>query len=129
MTLRHTRLGFAALGCLALGACSGLDTMFRHDSLSHVTIHDREMTVSWVEMPPSAVDIMVGLVPKPGEEPLDRDTAIAAAARVATSHCSSARAAFPPVEYPGGRFAFRYVCGDAPLPPPPPGFEQQEPTG
>lgn len=115
----------SALVTSALAACS--ETTFRTDSLSYVRIGDQKIAVSWVELPPDSYDLMVGLVPRPGAMPLDRETAIAAADRVAAGRCLFDRvhAVFPPVEYPVGRFAFRYVCGHGAAPqPPPPGQEE-----
>ena len=98
------------LAALSAG-CS--ETTLRRDSLSYIAIGDQDLVVSWVEVPPDAIDLVVGAASNQDAKPLDRATAIAAAGRVAARRCLLDRvhAAFPPIEYTGGRFAFRYVCG------------------
>ena len=101
------------LPILLLGACS--ETTLRRDSLSYVTIGDQEILVSWVGVPPDAIDLVVEAAPG-SDKPLARATAVEAAGRVAAGRCLFDRvhAVESPVQYPDSRFAFRYVCGGAP---------------
>ena len=106
----------AAVLLLLLAGCS--ETTLRRDSLSHVVIDGQEILVSWVEVPPDQVDLVV-LGPVESDKPLDRETARAAAGRVAAGRCLLAptNAVFPSVDYGDGQFAFRYVCGPSPSAP------------
>jgi hypothetical protein len=94
-----------------LAGCSA--TTLRHDTLSDVEIDDRDITVSWVQVPPNGIDLIVGAAPAADDKPLELAAAQRAAERVAGRHCLFDRvhAAFPAVQYPGAQFAFRYVCG------------------
>src|SRR5579859_743549 len=110
MEHRRSRILAAALLILLLGGCS--ETMLRRDSLSHIEIGDREILVSWVEVPPDAIDLVVA--PAPGaDKPLELATAVEAAGRVAARRCLFRRvhAVLAPVHYPDAGFAFRYACG------------------
>jgi hypothetical protein len=118
----------ACLTILLIGLAACSETTLRRDSLSFISIGDQDLVVSWVEVPPDAIDLMVGAASREDAQPLDRATAIAAAGRVAARRCLLDRvhAAFAPIEYTGGRFAFRYVCGGSAAPPPPPMDEDEE---
>jgi hypothetical protein len=122
----RARLLIACVFAAAFVGCS--ETTFRRDSLSYVEIGGREIAVSWVEIPPDLIDLRVKAASAPDAEPLDRATAIGAAGRVAAGRCLFDRvhAVFPPVEYAGGSFAFRYACGGSVPPPPPPGYEEED---
>jgi hypothetical protein len=122
----RARLVIACVFAAALAGCS--ETAFRRDSLSYVEIGGREIVVSWVEIPPDLIDLRAKAAPRPDAAPLDRATAIDAAGRVAAGRCLFDRvhAVFPPVEYAGGSFAFRYACGGSVPPPPPPGYEEED---
>jgi hypothetical protein len=122
----RARFLIACVFAAALAGCS--ETALRRDSLSYVEIGGREIVVSWVEIPPDLIDLRVEAAAAPDAAPLDRATAIDAAGRVAAGRCLLDRvhAVFPPVEYAGGSFAFRYACGGSVPPPPPPGYEEED---
>jgi hypothetical protein len=122
----RARFLIACVFAAALAGCS--ETALRRDSLSYVEIGGREIVVSWVEIPPDLIDLRVEAAAAPDSAPLDRATAIDAAGRVAAGRCLFDRvhAVFPPVEYAGGSFAFRYACGGSVPPPPPPGYEEED---
>ena len=122
----YARLFVACIVAAALAGCS--ETTLRRDSLSYVVIDGRDIAVSWVEIPPDLIDLRVRAASDTDAKPIDRATAIAAAGRVAAGRCLLDRvhAVFPPVEFNGGRFAFRYACGGSVPPPPPPGYEEED---